>query len=68
MDQVSFYMQIALAIMAMSRSLNPFMNQVSFYTINELIRAFLESLNPFMNQVSFYAYETLTNNISGRES
>lgn len=31
MDQVSFYMQIALAIMAMSRSLNPFMNQVSFY-------------------------------------
>ena len=36
--------------------LNPFMNQVSFYTYTSstMCTPHCRSLNPFMNQVSFY--------------
>ena len=39
----------------MSTSLNPFMNQVSFYAATALAEDLGSlCLNPFMNQVSFY--------------
>ena len=59
MNQVSFYTVVKEDDGGHAIGLNPFMNQVSFYTSNETIDIRLvvqRGLNPFMNQVSFYLF------------